>query len=226
MVGNIRQFLRRQAIRHGLYTPCCASCGEIGRRPEAAGAKLCASLPISFPIDAVIVPGCRHEARKAETLAQDLSRSLAGLKQHCSWLRTIFGAGFAADPCLPDLSCTDTPGDLPPELHIHAIPGLAECYLVVRAGWVPDRDLLPADFFTPNGLPFLLLEKTGSAPMCRDTSSTIFGGFRVAGGVFPQNKDNAAAFGAGMRTDSGDYFALAGEWAAAASRTVPLGVQA
>jgi hypothetical protein len=128
----VRSFPRNSLIRRRVYTPCCASCGEM---PARLKKRLCASLPTAFSVDAVLVP-----AAKGTELASPFARSVAGLQNRCPWLRLLFLA-LEEDAC-PELphapaNLRPVPGrDLPapapgnePAYAAHKLPGLSEYYL-------------------------------------------------------------------------------------------------
>jgi hypothetical protein len=128
-----RHALRREIIRRGLYTPCCASCGELPVFPDspqfarAPWTRPCVSLPVDFPVDAVILPAGRVEEER--------------LRAICPWLRRIIRAGEG-----------DAPGSA---RLLHTTPGLSDHYLAAASADLPAYALSPHDFFTPNGIPYL-----------------------------------------------------------------------
>jgi hypothetical protein len=224
LLRPVRTFLRKALIRRRVYTPCCASCGEM---PTGLEKRLCASLSASFPVDAVLVPA-------AGAGASAFARSITGLQKHCPWLRFLFllleGEELPDCPSAPatlrPIRKRDFPAsapDLDPVWSAHAVPGLSEHYLIVTAGAAPERDMLPQDFFTPNGIPFVFLDATGT-----DAASP------ADSGIFAQTRENSADFLAGLacppysdgaappRTDCRDYFTAAGRWASFSGRAVPL----
>ena len=186
-------------------------------RPEK---RLCSSLPALFPVDAVLVPATQERGE-----ASAFARSIAGLQRRCPWLRLLFLVLDGDElPDIPPASAKlrlvrkrdfpASPAGIDPVYAAHTMPGLSEQYLLVRAGSAPERDMLPQDFFTPNGIPLLLLDRTATAP--EDY------------GIFAQTKENSADFLAGPHgavpphTDCRDYFTAVGRWASSSGRSVPL----
>jgi hypothetical protein len=181
-------------------------------------------------VDAVLVP-----AGKGAEHASAFARSIAGLQRRCPWLRLLFLVLDGEElPDLPHAPANLRPvggGDFPasaagpdPARAAHDLPGLSEQYLLVRAGSAPERDMLPSDFFSPNGIPFVFLDRTEKGPAT----------FSAVSGIFAQTKENSADFLAGLAGVAGvsnpvpsgaecrDYFTSAGRWACSAGRAVPL----
>jgi hypothetical protein len=189
--------------------------------PMDLGKRLCVSLSASFPVDAVLVP-----AAEAEYPA--FARSITGLQKHCPWLRMLFLLLKGEDvPTFPSTTATlrpirkrDFPVSAPgsgPVWSAHSLPGLSEHYLIVTAGAAPEQDMLPQDFFTPNGIPLLLLDAEQE-------------GIAVSG-IFAQTRKNSVDFLARLESRGGavpplpdcrDYFTAAGRWASSSGRAVPL----
>lgn len=214
-------FLRNALVKQHPYFSCCASCGEIKTPLEG---RLCASLSCSFQVDAVVLASSEEhdEAR--------IRRVLDALDKHCPWLRRIFliksGASsfaFINSERVATLAADDfTPGDSPfgPAAHVHEAPGLGEYYLVLSPEQAPVRNLLPLDFYTPNGIPLLPLEREGESAG-GDASRIV----RPAPGILAQTKENSVDFLATRKERpggaSGDYRSESGLWAYAAARVVP-----
>gem|GEM_PF-6794120 len=115
--------------------PCCACCWEI---PERTDRHLCSSLPLSFPVDLVIV------SSGPETGAglADVSDAHPAWKNGTVWRAPRDARDGAA---------------LPVEASLHRHPELAACYIVAAhddggAFVLPD----PRDYFTPNAMPLLI----------------------------------------------------------------------
>ena len=209
-------FLRNALIRQHPYFSCCASCGEIKTPVEN---RLCASLQFPFEVDAVIL--C-DEHEKAAT-------RISALERHCSWLRQIVvvcSAATAASGISRNERIRSVRPDefMPaaafgPEAYCQDIPDLGEYFLIVPSGVEPKRDLLPLDFFTPNGIPLLRLRKTQDEPGIIDSYS-------LAPGIMAQTRENAAAFlrenDATAPCGKAGYFAAAAGQAFAAGRVVPV----
>jgi hypothetical protein len=214
----MRSFLRKVLIRRRVYTPCCASCGEMPSRPEK---RLCASLSVTFPVDAVLVP-----AEKGAENTSAFVHSIAGLQKYCPWLRLLFFAPSGDElPDIPSVPAKLRPvrkRDFPASsagfdtaYAAHSLPGLSEQYLLVRAGSAPERDMLPLDFFSPNGIPFLFLDAAKEESL-------------VTSGIFAQTRENSADFLACLQgavpplADCLEYFTSVGRWACSVGRSVPL----
>jgi hypothetical protein len=224
LLRPVRSFLRKTLIRRRMYAPCCASCGEMPMRLEK---RLCASLPAVFPVDAVLVP-VADGAGQTSTF----TRSITGLQRHCPWLRLLFLAmegdelpeiSHAPDNLRPirrrDFPLSST--DFAPVYAAHDLPGLSEQYLLVQAGSTPERDMLPLDFFTPNGIPYLLLEAAETDPASLPSIS----------GIFAQTRANSADFPVWLSAQGGavpsfadcrEYYTAIGRWAYFSGRSVPL----
>jgi hypothetical protein len=191
--------------------------------PTSLGKRLCVSLPFVFPVDAVLV-----SAKKGPEEASAFARSIAGLRQFCPWLRSFFllvdEEEFPDIPYAParlrlvrkrDFSVS--PDGLDPVHAAHSVPELSEQFLIVTAGSAPERDMLPSDFFTPNGIPFVFLDATQA-----DAA------FPAVPGLFAQTRANAADFlaqrGGVMPppAENVDYFTSIGRWAYSVGRSVPL----
>ena len=208
LLRPISILLRNTLIKQHPYFSCCASCGEI-RTPLAN--RLCASLVPNFPVDGLIVP-------QVNTLpvAEELSLATQSLKQHAPWLRRIYlvaeaVAEFRLPAGLALLSpasfCPEQTG-LPPQAWLHTVPELAEQYLVVPAKSIPEQPLHPLDFFTPNGIPLVMLSNSASLPATLEKPllAALACALKTAGlafepqlkpvlcGITAHSKENTAAF--------------------------------
>ena len=211
-------FLRNFLVKQHPYFSCCASCGEIKTPLDK---RLCTSLAFSFPVDAVLVP---DDASQVDgTLA---GRMPEVLNARCPWLRRIFIVGDLAEPTppLPDNTRVVSMDSISPrtrgfdlEAYLHLLPDISEYYLIIRPGFSPKRDLLPLDFFTPNGIPLLRLAATPETPA----------DFTFAEDAMPQTRENSMGF----LDESGHchdgpanerYAAKAGRWAFRTGRAVPV----
>ena len=182
--------------------------------------RLCASLAFPFDVDAVIVCGEHEEA----------ATRIAALERHCSWLRHIVVVCSAATAA-PSAARNERvrsvrPNEFMPaaaafgpEAYCQDIPGISDYFLIVPSGSEPRRDLLPLDFFTPNGIPLLRLRKTQDEPGIIDS-------YALAPGIMAQTRENAAAFlrenDATAPCGNAGYFAAAAGQAFAAGRVVPV----
>jgi hypothetical protein len=209
-------FLRNALVKQHPYFSCCASCGEIKTPLQN---RLCASLTFPFVIDAVVT----DNDNKA------VAGSLNALGRHCPWIRclyivlrgTVAGSGvpqtehvrfIRTDEFMPPES------SFGPEAYFHAIPGISEYFLIVPPGCRPERDLLPLDFFTPNGIPLLRLRKT-------EDGTGVVDGCAPVPGIMAQTVENAAAFlqdaeATAARASAG-YYTEAARWAMTAGKVVP-----
>jgi hypothetical protein len=167
MFGSLFSYLRNLAGKHSQPFTHCASCGEL---PAPPGNRLCVSIPPDWTADAVLLCGGGEAGSAADA---------ASLRAALPWLRHIHAGPGAAGTNGP----ARTPDFLPlpdgiAEADLPGLESLAECFIVFRPGRVPATPLLPADFFTPNGIPLLFAEqgeKTGlpnfaDGPFCRTKS--------------------------------------------------------
>ncbi|MDR1660715.1 MAG: hypothetical protein LBR94_10365 [Desulfovibrio sp.] len=125
----------------------CASCGEL---PAPPGNRLCVSIPPDWTADAVLLCGGGEAGSAADA---------ASLRAAMPWLRRIHVEAGADGTDYPDwtpdlIMMPDgiTEADLP------GLESLAEYFIVFRPGRLPANPLLPADFFTPNGIPLLFVQ--------------------------------------------------------------------
>ena len=208
LLRPISILLRNTLIKQHPYFSCCASCGEI-RTPLAN--RLCASLVPNFPVDGLLV-------QQANTLpvAEEISLATQNLKKYAPWLRRIYlvaealpetslPAGLALLP--PSSFCPEQTG-LPPQAWLHTVPELAEQYLAVPPETIPEQPLHPLDFFTPNGIPLVMLNNSTSLPAALEEPllaalacalNTAGLAFEpqlkpALGGITAHNKENTAAF--------------------------------
>jgi hypothetical protein len=191
--------------------------------PTSLEKRLCVSLPFVFPVDAVLV-----SAKKGPEEIFAFARSIAGLRQFCPWLRLLFI--LADEEEFPDLphapaklrlvrkrDFSVSPDGPDPVYAAHNVPELSEQFLIVTPGCAPDRDMLPSDFFTPNGIPFVFLDPTRADAV-----------FPAVPGLFAQTRANAADYlaqrGGVMPppAENADYFTSIGRWAYSVGRSVPL----
>ena len=215
LLRPISIFLRNALVKQHPYFSCCASCGEITTPLES---RLCASLAFIHPVDAVILSNDATSVRTA-----------ASLKRHCPWLRYIFSISNEGTTA-PDITRTGHIRHIPteafsptdslfgPEAHCHNIPGISEYFLIVPPGYSPERNLLPLDFFTPNGIPLIRLRKI-------DGDCGSINGCAWLPGIIAQTRENAAAFlmEAEKTSQSGttEYYDDVARWAFHTGRAVP-----
>lgn len=230
-------FLRNALIKQHPYFSCCASCGEI-KTPLAD--RLCTSLLPGFPVDAVIVPSLNNSLS-----CEELDVSLRSLNEQAPWLRRIYllapelpeGAVEEKLSLLQPASIFPQNATLPPQGYLHAVPDLAEHYLVVPAGFQMEQARLVVDFFTPNGIPLLFLQakETGAEPI--DVNPGLGCALEAVGlflemalrpvlyGIAAQCKENSAAFltfAAALPPLEAESYPLAlAHFAYAAGRVVP-----
>ena len=173
----VRRFLRNTLIRQRLYTPCCASCGEITIPLEN---RLCVSLPTAMAVDAVLIPA-ETEGGSAHAFA----RSVSGLQKYLPWLRQVFivlerDAAPEFFPVPENLRFIHVQAFSAAGFDVahtaHGLSGMSEQYLLVTTEFMPERAMLPSDFFTPNGIPFLLLETPDVKPERLSVVSSLLSG--------------------------------------------------
>ncbi len=223
---RLAMFIREFLVKQHPYFSCCASCGEI-KVPLAN--RLCTSLAISFPIDIVLLPFAassipqpyaRAETPLAPSLkAEQVAACTENLQRHAPWVRTIFVIHTEDTPFLlpqnPQIQQMALRSLLPegrgePAAYLHSVAALSEHYLVLYGLSSPQTELLPLDFFTPNGLPKLHLKKQQTGQH---------------GGLYPQTKEDSSDFMASEQAlgmQGKPYFDSYTEWAYTERRIVPV----
>jgi hypothetical protein len=165
--SRLSVFLRNLLVRKHFWFSCCASCGEI---KTPLGNRLCASLAVDFPVDAVVVGSLDEPARRK-------------IRAENPWLRNVIAAGAFAD----------SPPELLPAL-AHTAPGLAACFLAAESAAELTSPLHALDFFTPNGLPLVALSRLRQpGHFCLEEAPSV-SALPAVPGLYAHTVENARLF--------------------------------
>lgn len=143
-LSNLRSMVRKRFRSFS----CCAGCDALD---VPVGNRLCVSIRPRWKADAVLW---------GEWPEAELTETVASIRTTMPWLRRIYvqPSGLKS----PGQDVHILPKGLE-EADLHRVKNLGEHFIVFLPTHLPATPLLPADFFTPNGIPLLFVKPGGSA---------------------------------------------------------------